>query len=130
MIYLIYVLDDLDHDLCDLSTAVNDLDRDLSDLSTVDDLDRDLSDLSVDDLDRDLSDLSVRCVGGLMREEWWVLSNWCSRVWDVAVGRRHDNIPPPLEHPNVGGVSIRSRNGAPSRKGCVVNGQMTMTSNK
>ena len=22
------------------------------------------------------------------------------------------------EHPNVGGVSIRSRNGAPSRKGC------------
>ena len=29
------------------------------------------------------------------------------------------------ERPNVGGVSIRSRNGAPSRKGCVVNGQMT-----
>ena len=27
------------------------------------------------------------------------------------------------EHPIVGGVSIRSRNGAPSRKGCVVNGQ-------
>ena len=26
------------------------------------------------------------------------------------------------ELPNVGGVSIRSRNGAPSRKGCVVNG--------
>ena len=32
--------------------------------------------------------------------------------------------------PNVGGVSIRSRNGAPSRKGCVVNGQMTKASNK
>ena len=31
---------------------------------------------------------------------------------------------------NVGGVSIRSRNGAPSRKGCVVNGQMTKASNK
>ena len=29
------------------------------------------------------------------------------------------------ERPNVGGVSTRSRNGAPSRKGCVVNGQMT-----
>ena len=29
------------------------------------------------------------------------------------------------ERPNVGGVSIRSRNGAPSRKGCVVNGQLT-----
>ena len=29
------------------------------------------------------------------------------------------------ERPNVRGVSIRSRNGAPSRKGCVVTGQMT-----
>ena len=34
------------------------------------------------------------------------------------------------ERPNVGGVSIRSRNGAPSRKGCVVNGQMANASNK
>ena len=34
------------------------------------------------------------------------------------------------EHPNVEGVSIRSRNGAPSRKGCVVNGQMIKASNK
>ena len=29
------------------------------------------------------------------------------------------------QRPNVGGASIGSRNGAPSRKGCVVNGQMT-----
>ena len=34
------------------------------------------------------------------------------------------------ERPNVGGVFIRSRNGAPSRKGCVVNRQMTKASNK
>ena len=34
------------------------------------------------------------------------------------------------ERPNVGGVSIRSRNGAPSRKGCVANDQMTKASNK
>ena len=34
------------------------------------------------------------------------------------------------EHPNVGGVSVRIRNGAPSRKGCVVSGQMTKASNK
>ena len=33
------------------------------------------------------------------------------------------------ERPNDGGVSIRSRNGAPSRKGCVVNGQMTKAGN-
>ena len=31
---------------------------------------------------------------------------------------------------NVGGVSIRSRNSAPSRKGCVVNGLMTKANNK
>ena len=29
------------------------------------------------------------------------------------------------ERPNVGGDSIRSRNGALSPKGCMVNGQMT-----
>ena len=35
-----------------------------------------------------------------------------------------------IERPNVGGVSVRSRNGAPSRKKCVVNDQMTEASNK
>ena len=34
------------------------------------------------------------------------------------------------ERTNVGGVSIRNRNGAPSRKGCVVNGQITKASNQ
>ena len=34
------------------------------------------------------------------------------------------------ERPNVEDVSIRSRNGAPARKECVVNGQMTKASNK
>ena len=34
------------------------------------------------------------------------------------------------ERPIVGGVSIWSRNGAPSRKGCVVNGHMTKASSK
>ena len=33
------------------------------------------------------------------------------------------------ERPNVGAVFSRSRNGATSRKGCVVNGQMTKASN-
>ena len=43
----------------------------------------------------------------------------CNMVWE----KRN-------ERPNVGGVSIRSRNGAPSRKGCVVNGQTAKASNK
>ena len=30
-----------------------------------------------------------------------------------------------IERPSVGGVSVGSRNGAPCRKVCVVNGQMT-----
>ena len=34
------------------------------------------------------------------------------------------------EPPNVGGVSFRSKNGAPSRKGCVVSAQITKASNK
>ena len=34
------------------------------------------------------------------------------------------------ERPNVGGVSIRGRNGAPSRRGCVVDGQRMKASNK
>ena len=34
------------------------------------------------------------------------------------------------ERPHVGGISIRSRNGAPSRKRFVVNGQITKASNK
>ncbi|CAN0355762.1 unnamed protein product [Laminaria digitata] len=33
------------------------------------------------------------------------------------------------EHPSVGRVSIRSRTGAPSRKGCVVYVQATKASN-
>ena len=32
-------------------------------------------------------------------------------------------------NPKVGGVSVRSRNGAPSQKGCVVNGQRIKASN-
>ena len=32
------------------------------------------------------------------------------------------------ERSNVGDVSIRIRNGVPSRKGCVVNGRMTEVS--
>ena len=34
------------------------------------------------------------------------------------------------ERPNVAGDSNKSRSGAPSRKGCVVNGQMTQASTK
>ena len=34
------------------------------------------------------------------------------------------------ERPSVGGASISSMNGAPSREACVVNGQMTKASNK
>ena len=35
-----------------------------------------------------------------------------------------------FDRPNVGRVSIRSRSGAPSRKGSVVNGQTTKGGNK
>ena len=40
------------------------------------------------------------------------------------------NNVPGSEHPNIGGVSNKSRNGASSRERCVANGQMTKASNK
>ena len=61
------------------------------------------------------------------------------RWWPQAAKREGDNIGKKFqcniwkqrnERPTVGDVSIRSRNGAPSRKGCVVNGQMTKAGNK
>ena len=48
----------------------------------------------------------------------------------VSIKKKQNKEKKRIERPNVGGVSIRSRNGAPSRKGCVVNGQMTKVSNK
>ena len=56
------------------------------------------------------------------------------RSWPQTAKQDGDRISKPFlvsiwkkrnERPNVGGVSIRSRNDGPSRKGCVVNGQMT-----
>ena len=60
------------------------------------------------------------------------------RWWPQTAKQQGDNISKKFicniwqkrnERPNVGGVSIRSRNGAPSRKRCVVNGQITKASN-
>ena len=60
------------------------------------------------------------------------------RWWSQTAKQDGDRISKPFlcsmwkkrnERPNVGGVFIRSRNGAPSRKGCVVNCQMTKASN-
>ena len=47
-----------------------------------------------------------------------------SKQFIYSIWRKRD------ERPNVGSVSTRSRDGAPSRKGCVVNGQTTKASNK
>ena len=56
---------------------------------------------------------------------------------DRETGRGQDKQKLPIqymgkrnERPNVGGVSIRSRNGAPARRRCAVNGQMTKASSK
>ena len=61
------------------------------------------------------------------------------RWWPQTAKQDGDRISKPFlrnirkkrnERPNVGDFSISSRNGAPSRKGCVVNGQITKASNK
>ena len=65
----------------------------------------------------------------ILGDRWWpqtakqvrdkISKNFLSNIW-----KKRD------ERQNVGGVSLRSRNGAPSRKGRVVNGLMTKASNK
>ncbi|CAN0093298.1 unnamed protein product [Sphacelaria rigidula] len=65
----------------------------------------------------------------ILGDGWWpetakqdgdkICEKFLCNVWK----KRH-------ERQNVGGVSIRSRNGAASRKGCVVNRQTTEASNK
>ena len=54
------------------------------------------------------------------------------RWWPQAVKQEADTISKKQrnERPAVGGVSSRSRNGAPSREGRVVNGKMTEANNK
>ena len=67
------------------------------------------------------------------------IANLRDRWWPQTAKQDGDRISKPFlcsiwekrnERSNVGGVSITSRNGAPSRKGCLVNGQMTKVSNK
>ena len=65
----------------------------------------------------------------ILRDRWWpkaakqdgdkISKQFLCNIWKQRI-----------ERPIVGGVSIWSRNGAPSRKGCVVTGQMTKASNK
>ena len=73
----------------------------------------------------DSSEKTIAIVG----DRWWpqaakqegdkISKTFLCNLWKKSSG-----------HPNVGGFSIGSRNGAPSRTGCAVNGQMTMASNK
>ena len=65
----------------------------------------------------------------ILGDRWWPQTakqdgDRISKEFLCYMWKKHD------ERPNVGGVSIRSGNGAPSRKGCVVNDQMTKASNK
>ena len=60
----------------------------------------------------------------ILGDRWWLQAakqdgDRISKQFLCNIWKKHN------ERPNVGGVYIRSRNGAPSRKGCVVNGQMT-----
>ena len=68
--------------------------------------------------------------------EWFCVPSLVTNIWFCTL----DNISKKFlrniwkkrnKRPNVGGVTIRSSsNGAPSRKGCVVNGQRIKASNK
>ena len=65
----------------------------------------------------------------ILRDRWWPQAakqdgDRISKQFLCSIWKKRN------EQPNVGGVSIRNRNGAPSQKGCVVNSQMTKASSK
>ena len=70
----------------------------------------------------DSSEKTIAILGDTSR--WWPQKakqegDKISKMFICIIWKKRD------ERRNIGGVSIRNRNGAPPRKGCVVNGQMT-----
>ena len=64
----------------------------------------------------------------ILGDRWWPQTakqegDVISKQFLCSIGNKR------TERPNVGGVSIRSWIGAPSRKGCMVNDQLTQASN-
>ena len=96
--------------------------------------------------ERDVLEKEMRGIDECDTEEFGTLGDSAKTIaivgdrwWSQAAKQEGDTISETFpcntwkqrnERPNVGGVSIRSRNDAPSRKGCVVNDQMTKASNK
>ena len=73
----------------------------------------------------DISEITIAILG----DRWWPQAakqegDKISEKFRCNIWKQGD------ERPIVGGVSIRSRTGAPSRKRCVVNRQMTKASDK
>ena len=87
---------------------------------------------------RKLDECDMEEFGGLKGSEK-TIAILGDRWWPQAAKREGDRISKQFlcnmckkcnKRSNVGGISTRSRNGAPSRKGCVDNGQMTKASKK
>ena len=75
---------------------------------------------TLDSSEKTIAILGDRCWPQAAKQEGVKKSKQClCNIWKQRNERR-----------TVGGVCIRSRNGAPSRKGCVLTGQITKTSNK
>ena len=80
--------------------------------------------------ERDMEDFgtldSCEKTVAILGERWWpqAAKQEGNRIYKKFIWKQRS------ERPNVGGVSTRSRHGAPSRKGCMVNGQMPKKSNK
>ena len=75
---------------------------------------------ALDDREKTIAIQGDRCLPQTARQDG---DNICKKFLCNIWKKRKERL-------NVGGVSIRSRNGAPSRKGRVVNGHTTRISNK
>ena len=75
---------------------------------------------ALDNREKTIATLGDRCGPQMAKQDG---DNICKRFLCNIWKKRN-------EHLNVEGASIRSRNGAPSRKGRVINGHTTKASNK
>ena len=84
----------------------------------------------IDECDTEFVDNSEKTIA-ILPDRWWPQKATQERDTRMVSKNFLCNIRKKrTDRPKVGGVSGRSRNSAPSRKGCVVNGQKTKASNK
>ena len=88
---------------------------------------REIDECGMEEFDTRVLDSSEKTIA-ILGDRWWPQAakqegDKTSRMFLCNIWKRRN------KRPIVGGASTRSSDGAPSRKGCVIRGQMTKASN-